>query len=126
MLHSPSGIDLLRDEIAALDARRDQFLEPAHACTPARRQRIERGADRRMKSRTRADLVTRVVLDLLDDPAADHHRVGDRADALRAVGVADAEAHAHRHTDRGADLGNAAATSSTSSLALPVTPLSET
>jgi hypothetical protein len=38
----------------------------------------------------------RTALDLLDDPAADDHRVGVRGNGLRARRIADAEAHADR------------------------------
>ena len=81
MIHRPSGTVLRRSlGSVALDLRRQQFLEPAHrrsSCL-SDASAIERGADLGDEApRPRGASSARAGFDLLDDAAADHHRVGD-------------------------------------------------
>ena len=92
--------------VGALDLRGQQLLQPAHAVRRyAGFRAIQRRADpaQELRRTRRPPRVGPRLLHLLDQPAADDHRVGDRADRARRLAVADAEAHADRQRGHAPD-----------------------
>ena len=132
-LRAPACFALAR---RALDARRQQLLQPAHRSTPvdgvtprACVHRVERAANASQASAPARCAASRgrPGLDLLDDAAADHDRVGMRGDRLRARGIANAEADADRQLRHGGGSRRACARRrAVSRWPAPVTPLSDT